>query len=525
MRERINRLARGIVEGESPVLQIEPQSVKDSVPAGAVTKKELYISDEQGRFIKGLIYSSNMRVRLCDSAFGGSRNRILYEVDGRHLSGEDVITGNFCLVTNGGERKVPYSFSVNLGGTGKTLDSLKTPADFAALAKRDSDLSLRLFEYQDFVEAPFMQDLHTRAIYDGLRGRLNRQNQLEEFLVALGAKKPVTLKVSAEPRIYENVEENCPDHLEVKAETWGYVQFEAAVEGDFLEIPKKSFSSQDFQNGICQVPYQINAGRLHQGKNLGAVRIMTVRDTMVIPVEAQAAEDSRDREKQELQRMKQQYLRLRLQYETEEEKQQDLVSQMRLILEDIRRIQGEDLENTLRLSELCILEGQTERAAEMLESWRDDPGLRGRDNREILCFYQYLLYLIQKREEMRTALLERVRQCLEERPDHAELYLLRLRLEKEEGAGPAKCLEEMRTMFRHGCHSPFLYAESFRIYRENPVLLGRMGEYEVQVMMFAARQDLAANIITCTSYCRAGCGLKILQAAVLPSFKAALSEI
>ena len=99
--------------------------------------------------------------------------------------------------------------------------------------------------------------------------------------------------------------------------------------------------------------------------------------------------------------------------------------------------------------------------------------------------YQYLLYLIQKREEMRTALLERVRQCLEERPDHAELYLLRLRLEKEEGAGPAKCLEEMRTMFRHGCHSPFLYAESFRIYRENPVLLGRMGEYEVQVMMFA----------------------------------------
>lgn len=47
MRERINRLARGIVEGESPVLQIEPQSVKDSVPAGAVTKKELYISDEQ----------------------------------------------------------------------------------------------------------------------------------------------------------------------------------------------------------------------------------------------------------------------------------------------------------------------------------------------------------------------------------------------------------------------------------------------------------------------------------------------
>ena len=31
-----------------------------------------------------------------------------------------------------------------------------------------------------------------------------------------------------------------------------------------------------------------------RGKIWGAVRIMTVRDTIVVPVEAQAAEDSRD---------------------------------------------------------------------------------------------------------------------------------------------------------------------------------------------------------------------------------------
>ena len=48
MRERINRLARGIVEGESPVLQIEPQSVKDSVPAGAVTKKNYIYQMNRG---------------------------------------------------------------------------------------------------------------------------------------------------------------------------------------------------------------------------------------------------------------------------------------------------------------------------------------------------------------------------------------------------------------------------------------------------------------------------------------------
>lgn len=105
----------------------------------------------------------------------------------------------------------------------------------------------------------------------------------------------------------------------------------------------------------------------------------------------------------------------------------------------------------------------------MLESWKDDPGLRGRDNRETLCFYQYLLYLVQKREEQRTSLLERVRQCLEEQPDHAELYLLRLRLESEEGAGPAACLGG------NADDVPAWLSQSFPLCREFSDLPGQSG--------------------------------------------------
>lgn len=69
---------------------------------------------------------------------------------------------------------------------GEILDSLATPDDFGRLAKRDLEQALQLFEYQDFVEAPFMQDARCRTLYDGLRGRPGRRNLLEEFLVALG---------------------------------------------------------------------------------------------------------------------------------------------------------------------------------------------------------------------------------------------------------------------------------------------------------------------------------------------------
>ena len=268
MREKINRLARGIVDTDVLQVNVVPESVEEAIQAGELTKKELYVTDLQGRFIKGLVYSSNPRVRIHKEAFGGNRNHITYEIDGRNLSKDDVISGAFYLVTNGGERKVPFSFSVDIGVSGKVLDGLQTAGDLAELVHRDQELALRLFEYQDFTEAPFMQDLRVRALYDGLKGRPNRQNQLEEFLVIQGAKKPVSLSVDMRVRRYEGLSDIRMDLLEIKADTWGAVSIEVMAEGDFLELPRKSFERKDFKDQSCMVSFAINPGRLHRGKNL-----------------------------------------------------------------------------------------------------------------------------------------------------------------------------------------------------------------------------------------------------------------
>lgn len=75
----------------------------------------------------------------------------------------------FYLVTNGGEREIPYSLRIQTGTGGEELASLKTARDFANLARKNIELALRLFEYQDFIQAPFMQEPEARSIYEGLR--------------------------------------------------------------------------------------------------------------------------------------------------------------------------------------------------------------------------------------------------------------------------------------------------------------------------------------------------------------------
>ena len=61
-----------------------------------------------------------------------------------------------------------------MADAGKTLGDLKTAEDFLHVAENDMETALRLLEYPDFVEVPFMQDLHVRALYDGLKGHGSR---------------------------------------------------------------------------------------------------------------------------------------------------------------------------------------------------------------------------------------------------------------------------------------------------------------------------------------------------------------
>ena len=107
MRERINRLARGIIDSGIPELVLAPDKVEAAVPAGEVIRGEIVVSSGNNLHIKGLVYSSHARVQVVDNAFGGLRNRIIYEVNSRYTEHGDVIKGSFYLVTNGGEREIP----------------------------------------------------------------------------------------------------------------------------------------------------------------------------------------------------------------------------------------------------------------------------------------------------------------------------------------------------------------------------------------------------------------------------------
>lgn len=186
MKERINKLARGIVDLDFPELKFSDSSFTGTVNAGEVSKFDIILTSENGIQLKGLIYSDQPRITVLKTAFGGNRTRINCEVNTIGLKEQDEVKGELCVVSNAGELKLPYDFRVRSYASGKLMTGLRSGEDFAALFRNEEELSLRVFDYDDFEQCDFVQDPRIMTIYRGLRKGHDRRIALIEFLKALG---------------------------------------------------------------------------------------------------------------------------------------------------------------------------------------------------------------------------------------------------------------------------------------------------------------------------------------------------
>lgn len=499
MRERINRLARGMIENGVPALVIKPEAVEASVPPGQVISGEILVSSGNNLHIKGLVYSDNERVKVLKGSFGGLRNHISYEINVSDAEQGDEIKGSFFLVTNGGEREIPYHLTVQSGHGEETIASLKTARDFANLAKRNLELALRMFEYQDFTQAPFMQDARIRTIYEGLKGRTGRRNLLEEFLVALRVKETVVLSADCrEPRVYEAGQSPIKDMIDIAASGWGYVSAVIQTDVPFIELGMRNITDQDFLNGRCQIPYVIRTESLHQGKNYGRIRIVSQRQEFLLEIQVDAVSEGSMKNRSRKERMDKsslfRYLDLRLDYETGVYNNELLLNKMTDEVETLRTQFPQDERVRLLQAELLLLGDREENAALLLEEVKEEIFKRRQEQVEFYCYYEYLSLLLKTSPQPKDPLIRYIKKLLWEDGDTSPyLFLMLLELDNSLRQNPLELYQTLEVMCRNGKNSPFLYVEACRLAESHPDLLCRLGDFELQFLYLGARRGMVSK--------------------------------
>ena len=182
MREKINRLARGIVDQEKPSTHFSKEQIEGTVSALENKSFEIFVQSLNGIPMRGLVYCEDPYIVLQKNAFGGVRTRVQFTVNAMGLDSEESLSGVLSFVYLGGEKQIPYHFVVEKADSAKELSSLHHVRDLQRLSEEDKKAAVRLFDYRDFLSAPLMQTAKAMKVYELFKTCGNRALALEEFL-------------------------------------------------------------------------------------------------------------------------------------------------------------------------------------------------------------------------------------------------------------------------------------------------------------------------------------------------------
>ena len=490
MREKINRLANGIIENDTPKISINPENIDIAVQYTQDANIQIDIISENNIPIKGLAYSNNPAVKILTAKFGGITAHVYAEIDSRYLGAKEHIEGEISLITNGGEYKIPYRFRTFGGLTGETLKKLKTIEDFMIIAKEDPETALRIFEYKDFTSASFMYDMKLRALYEGLTKRPDGYNCLEQFLVAAGAKMPV--KLIFEKNRYEitYTDEENEYTIPIKRSGWGYFNIKVSSDSGFIKVKDKVIKDSDFDFNKYDCMLEFVASKLPRSNSSAVISFDSVDSyyEVVIDVKRKIAE-KRPGKALMYKKHLLNYIKYRLRYEYEQNER--LITMMLDELDKIYLITDNRLRIKLLKAEALYLKGEEYLARAVLLEEKDNVRAHKIDQHYEYILFEYVSLMLEEMAGQREFFVKQVRGLIKDGLYEYLPFLINTDTAFKNSS--ALMYEMFKEAFEAGVRSPFLYIHYCRLLNKNPDFMHEPSKLDLAALDFGSDARLLSE--------------------------------
>lgn len=515
LKRRIEQLLNGIFEYESAKLVIQPEKLVIQAAPGAAARGSFRIFAADHRKVKGFLYTSSPRM-ICEPAeFQGLENEIRFQIDCSGFEEGTQEQGSVTVCSELGEYVLPYEIAIAPSPQSEETARVDSAAELAAVARESYQKASRIFAADGFEQRLTRREPQFAALYGSLHAQGSGYEQIEEFLVGTGAKQPVV--ISAEQASYRWDELSSPvgQTIRIMKNTWGYQEITASSDARFLRIEKKTFTTEDFAGSVYELNVVLDTNLMHAGNNYARLTLTAGCQSVGVEVTARRAERAGAGHgyhtckimRKELEAL---YVRFRL-------KKIDLatwVERSTSVIGSYKRSGGRDLYADLFLVQLCFADGKKQKALKLLESL--DDRVRRVDSPERYGFYLYLTtFFYQEASYVDRVEEEVVRLFSRDKTNWRLLWILLYLQENYLNHDSAK-YEAIAEQFRYGCRSRILYLEAYQILRNDPFLMHRLEDFELQLLRFAREENiLTAEVVRQTAN----------LAAHYPSFDQRLFEV
>lgn len=489
MRKRIQQLARGKFEYARPLLSFSTEKVDIEVLEGKDYTGDFVITSANRVPMRGIIYTSDERLECLTPQFEGEEVRIRYQFHSNGLVEGDIQKGEFYIICNQGEYNLSFVASISKLYAETSVGKVRNLNDFTRLAKHSMAEAQHLFYSQNFKNILKPEEIRETLLYEGLREGATSGQKVEEFLIGINKKKPVEIAPAEKTATFYGITETCKEIVELERKQWGYIDIKVKSDAKFLVPIKTHLTEEDFIGSVCPFEYYIREDALHEGKNFGCMTFEMPGETFLFHVCAVRGEEQENKgksEHREVQEGKVRLMQLYMDYRLKKIVTGAWANQSIEILDHLMAIEPEKELYPLMKAQVLLVNKQRQEASWIMEDYK-----RNCINRETpeWGYYLYLCTLVEREPSYVDRMAEEIEILFKKNPDNSLLFWVLLFVKDSYYQNNSRRYKAIEQWVSMGHHSPFLYLEAYYLLWQDPYLLGKLGDFEINVLNWARKQE------------------------------------
>ena len=496
MQEIINRILEGNFDYENGSLDFSCAKIEINIPAGSSYEGTFHVRSTPGQITDGYISTTELRMECLTPEFVGSDEEIAFCFHGEDMEEGEVVKGAFNVISNHGEYYLPFVVSIEHIVLNSSIGTIKNLFHFANLAKSNWQEAVKLFYSPEFERLFTGSDSKVYDSYRGLAAHPGNEQNVEEFLIQVNKKQKVEFLAEEKELTMElantgNVCRVLENEVTIVRNGWGYTALNVECDGDFVFTEKTLLTDDDFLGNRCRLPVFVDSSLCRRGKNFGQVVLYNSYVYLTIPVMVKVGEIGRAGHADlSRRRITVQLMEFYQAFRTKKISSATWMKESTKLVDRLVAMDENNVPARLFQAQLLISEERYNEAEWLLEHAMSLMEQRQIEDDTLQAYYLYLTTLIHRDEKYVKQITDEVRQIYRKHHTNWRVAWLLLYLAEEYNKSAAVTLSLLEKQFYYGCSSPILYIEALYLLNNNPALLRKLDDFELQVLGYGARQQI-----------------------------------
>ena len=489
MRARIGQIAAGRFNGTKPILAFSEETIDLSVIEGRSEAGSFVIESTNQIKICGIVYSTNPRMECLNPHFEGEKVRIRYQFNSKGLTEGDSCEGKFVIVCNQIEYSLSFCARITRLYAEASTGAVKSLDDFTRLAASNWDEAYHLFYNRNFLNTIPYDNVYERLTYEGFACARPSGQNMEEFLIGVNKKQPVSISVDKSEEIFMASKEPQSGCFTITKDNWGYTEIRLRTDCEFIKLSKPVLTLDDFIGKTYLYEYIIDASAMHAGRNFGRIYIDGVYQSFTIDITAGVRDDDGSISdiavtkdiKECMVGIMELYTSFRLKRIVTGVWANETIS----ILNHLHALVPDEHMYELMKAQAFIINRQRQEAKWILDDFKhSNPDKKA----PIWGYYLYLMTLLEREPSYVDNMTHEVELIFYENPDSVLLFWVLLFLRDQYFDDSAGKLKDIKYWVLRGCSSPYLYIEAYYLISQDPYLIKELSVFELRILSWAVKE-------------------------------------